>query len=487
MADLEPFYITTTLPYVNSAPHIGFAMELVRADVVARHHALLGYDVFFNTGTDEHGAKIDEKAREAGVTPQEYVDEAAEKFRNLTSSLSIYPDVNFIRTTDPHHCEAAQAFWRRCQNDIYKGTYNVKYCVGCELEKTDSDLTEEGACPEHPNRTLEEREEENYFFAFSRYQDRLRELYDTAERFVVPDFRLREIRTFVESGIEDFSISRLKHKMPWGVEVPDDPEHVMYVWFDALVNYISAVGWPADEEAYTRYWVHGSPTQYAGKDNLRQQAAMWQAMLMAAGLAPSARIVINGFITNGGQKMSKSLGNVIDPCALIDIYGTDALRYYVIRELNPFEDSGVTEETFKEAYNAHLANGIGNLASRVLKMASAYEVDATNAPVFTASYEDIATKHPEYMNGFTTFNLNAAADVVWEEGARLDGIIADREPFKKIKTDPESARNDVRELVIGLYELAVLLQPFLPNTADTIRTAVTHNKQLEHSLFPRVQ
>ncbi len=332
---MNKFYITTTLPYVNSDPHLGFALEMVQADVIARYHKLLGKEVFFNTGTDEHGLKIYRKAQEEGKEVQKYVDEYAEKFKKLMPALGISSDIHFIRTTDEHHKKACQEFWNRCYDngDIYKKIYNVKYCVGCELEKTESDLDENNCCLIHPNLEIENIEEENYFFRFSKYQKPLLDLYNKYPDFVVPDFRFNEIKEFVKRGLRDFSISRLKEKMPWGVPVLGDSEHVMYVWFDALINYVSTLGWPessgqrtADSgqavrstfnvQRFEEFWgTQDEPNalQIAGKDNIRQQAAMWQAMLMSAGLPNTRQIIIHGFITSGGQKMSKSLGNVADP------------------------------------------------------------------------------------------------------------------------------------------------------------------------------
>ena len=290
MSRNKSFYITTTLPYVNAEPHIGFAMEIIRADTIARSKKLQGFDVFFNTGTDEHGQKIWQKAAEAGQDINEYVEEHAAQFKKLIPLLGISPDVHFIRTTDEKHVHVAQEFWKRCDaaGDIYKKFYKIKYCVGCELEKTDSELVD-GKCPLHPNLELEVREEENYFFRFSKYQKPLIDFYNKNPEFVVPDFRFNEIKSFVERGLEDFSISRLKSKMPWGIAVPSDEEHVMYVWFDALVSYISTLDWftPSEVEGpnlYEKFWVNGTPVQYAGKDNLRQQSAMWQTMPMSAGL-----------------------------------------------------------------------------------------------------------------------------------------------------------------------------------------------------------
>jgi methionyl-tRNA synthetase len=322
--------LTTTLPYVNSDPHIGFALEIIQADIIARWYRQSGSEVFFNTGTDEHGVKIFRKAQEEGKEVQAYVDEYAAKFDNLKKALHLSYN-SFIRTTNPKHVAAAQEFWKRClaKGDIYKKQYSVKYCSGCELEKTDSELVDE-RCPIHPNLDIEFIEEENYFFKFSAYQDQLIKLYDSRPDFVVPAHRLKEIRTFVAGGLQDFSVSRLKEKMPWGVPVPDDETQVMYVWFDALVNYISCLGWP--ETTFTDWW---PSIQFAGKDNLRQQSAMWQAMLMSADIEPSKQIIIHGFITSGGQKMSKSLGNVIDPLVMVDRFGVDALRYYLARYVKP--------------------------------------------------------------------------------------------------------------------------------------------------------
>ena len=281
------FYITTTLPYVNAAPHVGFASEIVYADARARYERHLGKKIVFNTGTDEHGSKIWQKALENGRDPQEYVDEYAAKFDELKTMLDL-SYTHFIRTTDESHKVAAQEMWRRVDANgyIYKKQYSVKYCVGCELEKTDSELVD-GECPLHHGKKLELIEEENYFFKFSAFGEKLLNLYKDNPDFVVPQKRLNEITSFVEGGLQDFSISRLKEKMPWGVSVPGDDDHVMYVWFDALTNYISTLGWPTDTQNFEKFWgTKDMPNaiQIAGKDNLRQQSAMWQAMLLAADL-----------------------------------------------------------------------------------------------------------------------------------------------------------------------------------------------------------
>src|SRR3989344_2999923 len=268
---MKKYYITTTIPYVNAEPHIGFALEIVQADVLARYHRLLSEEVVHNFGTDEHGLKIYRKALEQRKDPQEYCDEYAVKFDQLKKILNL-DYTNFMRTTDPHHVSAAQEFWKLCFNngDIYKKNYKIKYCVGCELEKTDSEL-KDGKCEFHPNLELEVYEEENYFFRFSKYQKPLLEFYEKNPEFVVPQGKYNEIKEFVRRGPEDFSVSRLKAKMPWGIDVPGDPDHVMYVWFDALVNYISTLGWPKDKKNFESFW---PGVQTAGKDNLRQQTAI---------------------------------------------------------------------------------------------------------------------------------------------------------------------------------------------------------------------
>lgn len=479
------FYITTTLPYVNANPHMGHALEFVRADVIARYKSLQGYEVFFNTGTDDHGIKIYNKAIESGKTPQEYADFYAEKVKELLKLLGIDENVNFtrnfIRTTDQSHIKSAQEFWKICDKNgfIYKKNYKIKYCVGCELEKSDSELVD-CKCPEHPNMEIELIDEENYFFKFSAFQEKLLKFYDENSDFVIPDFRFNEIKAFVKRGLQDFSISRLKSKMPWGIEVPGDETQVMYVWFDALVNYISAIGWPDDMEKFNKWQVEtGGMVQYCGKDNLRQQSAMWQAMLMAAGLPNSKTIVVDGFITGaGGIKMSKSLGNVVDPVELINEYGTDAMRYYVLREVSPFEDTPFTKEMFKDAYNANLANGLGNLVSRVMTMAQ----NNLEAPFDISNIQKV---DPRTINGFENYNLQQVTDSIWDAIKFSDGYIQSEQPFKLIKTDKVEGLKKINFLVGELYRISLMLEPIMPETAEKIKKLVEENKKPETPLFVR--
>jgi methionyl-tRNA synthetase len=496
------FYITTTLPYVNGDPHLGHAMEFVRADVIARYKKLAGFEVFFNTGTDEHGQKLFDEAKKAGKPVQEYVDEHAEQFKLLIKSLNLSPDVHFIRTTETRHKNTAQAFWKICKERgfIYKKNYKMKYCVGCELEKQDSELVN-GRCPLHPNGEIELIDEENYFFKFSAFQKPLLDLYAKYPDFVTPVSRFNEIKAFVERGLEDFSISRLARKMSWGVPVPDDPEHVMYVWFDALTSYISTLGWPDEAKAdiadtssaevgtttsdFEKFWVHGTPVQYCGKDNLRQQSAMWQSMLMAAGLPNSRHIVINGFITGeGGIRMSKSLGNGVDPFAVIKEYGTDAFRYHIIREVSLFEDSPFTMEAFKNAYNANLANGLGNLVSRVVKMAetNGVHLDAETDPKNSAkTAAELVALHADH---YEHFELNKVCDEIWKKIAAADKFIQENEPFKKVKTDSAAGKADIAYLLGEVSAIGLMLTPIMPETSEKIAAALRDNK-IASPLFVR--
>ena len=478
---MKQFYITTTLPYSNAELHLGHAIEFIRADVIARVKKTQGYDVFFNTGTDEHGSKVHKNAQAIGVDTQAYVDDLFIKFKEVLPQLGISSDIHIVRTTDAHHKISAQAFWKRCKDAgfIYKKNYKIKYCVGCELEKTESELVD-GKCSIHPLMIVEEIDEENYFFKFSEFQKPLLSFYEKNPKFVVPDFRFNEIKSFVERGLQDFSISRLKSKMPWGVDVPDDDTQVMYVWFDALVNYISTLGWPEDENNFKKWWIESdNVVQYCGKDNLRQQSAMWQAMLIAAGIPNSRQIVIDGFVTGeGGIKMSKSLGNVVAPMDIIKEYGTDSLRYFLLREVQPFEDSPFTIERFKEAYNAHLANGLGNLVSRVMKMAESNGVvlDEKSAPALDMKV---------HAERYDAFEINKVCDDIWEHIQSVDKFIQEYQPFKTVKTDMEKGKQQISFCLASIYHIANSLIPIMPETSKVILEGIKAGKMPEKPLFMR--
>ncbi len=473
-------YLTTTLPYVNADPHLGHALEFVQADFYARALRASGAEVFFNTGTDEHGTKVYVKAQEAGQEPQAYADQYAARFRAFADALEISYDA-FTRTTDEAHKKAAQEFWRRCEASgaIYKATYEVKYCIGCELEKTDSELVN-GHCVLHPNLEIEIRAEENYYFRLSQYGDTILKLYKGTPDFLVPEERTREMTALISRGLKDFSISRLKQKMPWGIPVPGDDRHVMYVWFDALVNYISVIGWPGDETTFKKWW---PVTQFAGKDQVRQQALMWQAMLLSAGLPFSRQIFIHGFITSGGQKMSKSLGNVIDPLALTERYGVEALRYVLLRHVSPFEDSDLTEAVIHEHYTAHLTNGLGNLVARVMKLAE----ERLPQPVALADADEKMDR--SFLENIEKYRFNEAMNFVFDKVTAADEFMTLRAPYTRIKSEDaaerENARKDIESLVRQLAVIATHLVPAMPRTAAAITAAVRANKKPDN-LFPRL-
>ncbi|EKD80635.1 MAG: hypothetical protein ACD_40C00046G0004 [uncultured bacterium] len=472
------YYVTTTSPYVNSAPHVGFALEIIQADALARYHTLIGDEVFFNTGTDEHGKKIYEKALEAKMDPQLYCDMYAAKFGDLKKILNLSYN-SFWRSTEPKHIEAAQEMWRRVDKAGYveKGIYNAKYCVGCEMEKQDSDLVG-GKCPLHPNKEIENIAEENYFFKFSKLGEKLLKHYDKYPDFVVPAHRQKEIRNFVESELVDFSISRLAEKMPWGVPVPNDPKHVFYVWFDALVYYISALGWPNDEERFIKFWGTNempNAVQVCGKDNLRQQTAMWQAMLIAAGLPPTRQIHVHGFINSGGQKMSKSLGNVVNPIEYSDKYGTDALRYYLLAKVSPFEDSDFTKVKFEEAYQADLANGLGNLVARVAAMCVEQKFEIRNSKF------EIST---DVTKAISEYKFDGAMANIWERIKKADQFVSEKRVWELKDKEREEA---LTRLVREIRQISVDLVPFMPESAEKISRQFNGEKIIKgESLFPRL-
>ena len=480
------FYITTTLPYVNAPLHMGHALEFVRADTIARYKKLAGYDVFFNTGTDEHGVKIYNKAAEAGITAQDFVNRGFAIFQEQLKSFGVSDDIHFIRTTDAKHIAIAQDFWRRVNQNgyIYKKNYQTKYCIGCESEKTDSELVD-GICPDH-GTVPELIDEENYFFKYSACREPLLEFYKQHPTFIIPEFRFNEMRAFVERGLEDISISRKAEKMPWGIPVPDDAGQVMYVWFDALTNYISTL---ADDgidtldalvssQKFQDFWVNGTPTQYCGKDNTRFQGIMWQAMLLAAEVPNTHQVVVNGFITaEGGVRMSKTMGNGVDPRDIVVEFGTDALRYFLLREVSSFEDSPFTRERFVASYNAGLANGLGNLSSRILTLSEKY---------LDACPELLEQSIPqEFFEHLDHFDIAKACEFVWSEITAMDKTIQETEPFKVVKVDEVKGKALITDLVVRLYAVARMLNPIMPETSVTLKALVKANKKPENPLFLR--
>lgn len=471
------YYITTTLPYINSDPHVGFATEIIKADVIARWQRLQGKEVIFNTGTDEHGLKIYRKAKKLDMDILDYCAQSSDKFAQLKDYLNLSYD-RFIRTTDNHHIKAAQEFWKKCEanGDIYKKNYKVKYCVGCELEKTESEL-DDGKCPWHPNQELDIIDEENYFFKFSKYQDKLLDLYENNPDFIKPKHRQEEIKSFVKRGINDFSISRLKEKMPWGVPVPGDESQVMYVWFDALVNYISTLGWPDEKSDFSSHW---PGVQVAGKDNLRQQTAMWQAMLMSAGIENSKKVLVFGFLTSEGQKISKSLGNNINPIEYSKKYGEDALRYYLLEQIPTYGDGDFSISNFELLYNSHLANELGNLASRLSNLIAKEEFD----PKIEKNSDQEFNKNIE--NLMNQYELQFALHAIWEKIRHTNEYLTKEAPWKI--EDKVKKEKVLEHSLQNLYDACLKLQAFLPGTCEKIlRHFEKRPIEKIEPLFPKIK
>lgn len=484
----KPLYITTTLPYVNADPHIGFAVELLQADALARFSRLLGRDVFFNTGTDEHGQKVWEKAKENNEDIEEYVNRYADEVRKLKENLNLSTDA-FVRTTDEAHIKAAQELWKICdaKGDIEKKKYVGLYCVGCENYLTEKDLVD-GKCPLHPNKEPEEVEEENYFFKLSNYQKQLED-YLNKKDSIVPEHRRQEALNFAKDGLEDFSISREKERTPWGIPVPDDDTQVMYVWFDALTNYISTLGWPENKDGnFKKFWEEGETLQIAGKDQVRFQSIMWQAMLMSAGIKNTDKVFYHGFINSGGQRMSKSLGNVISPFELVERYGTDATRFLLLKHVHPVEDTDVTWERLDEWYTADLVNGLGNVTARIMKLAEDYLPNPIDRMcVEEKGFDDERSK--SYKDGYRNFEFQKTLDLIWEDIAVADTLIQETQPFKLIKSDDAKDKNKaveiIEQLVRKLIVTAFHLRPIIPEISKKIEEAIEANKKPEN-LFPRL-
>ena len=484
MEERNKFFVTTSIAYANSVPHIGYALEVVQADALARYHALkLGREnVFLLSGTDEHGSKIKKTATEKGMEVKAFVDGNAARFQELLRTLEVDNDY-FVRTTDDKHKAAAQKLWKKlaAAGDIYEKTYTGRYCVGCEEFLTDKVLVD-GKCPYH----LKEPEtisEKNYFFSVSKYLPAIKEKILSGELEIIPLSRKHEILNLIESaGTEDMdvSFSRQKSVLDWGVPVPGDDDQVMYVWCDALSNYISALGYAEEEdgELFKKFWP--ADAHVIGKDILRFHAMLWPAMLLSAGLPLPRKICVHSHITSGGQKMSKSLGNVIDPFTTVEKYGVEPLRYFLLKEIPTTEDGDFSFEHLEEVYKADLANGLGNLVARTLAMTEKYfegrvpEVEMAK----TGQSENInGTLYgtDESKNIFATideclneFKIDRALGLLPLAVSRLDGYITATEPFKLIKTDPEATKVVLYNLLENIRQLAWMIRPFLPVTSDKI-------------------
>lgn len=477
---MAKFYITTAIPYVNAPPHIGHALEFTQADVIVRRERLREKDVFFLTGTDENGQKNFQTATQANKDPETFVSENTSLFRDFLKKLNISND-DFIRTRDrERHWPTAQKLWEQLDlsGDIYKKNYRGFYCIGHEVFHPENDLIN-GECPDYPGRPLESIEEENYFFRLSKYANALKTLIGKDELKIVPESKKNEILAFIERGLEDVSFSRPKEKLPWGVPVPGDDSHVMYVWCDALSNYLSGVDYAQAGAKFQKFWP--PDVQVIGKDILRFHAAIWPAMLLSAKLPLPKTLLVHGFVTSGGQKMSKSLGNVVDPVEMLERYGVDPFRYFLLREIPTTEDGDFTETKLKERYNADLANGLGNLLSRILAIGEQYDRE------ITLGTEDLKpeteTAWDEYERTFDEYQFHETLSAVWQLLHRIDEYLNEKEPWKMLKGHDndfaESLGDEIAQVlssaVLALANIAWMVKPFMPETADKIIDALQLN------------
>lgn len=463
------FYVTTAIAYVNAAPHIGFALELIQADVLARYHRLKGDDTFYLTGTDEHGVKLYEVAKAAGVSPRDFADQNAEKFKALKEILNLSND-DFIRTTSEKHKKGARKIWTEMmkKGDIYKDSYKGNYCVGCEAFIAEKDLDENGCCPIHKKKPAP-LEEENYFFKLSKYSDKIKHAIETGEMKVVPDSRKHEMLNLIgENGLSDVSFSRPKNVLPWGIDVPDDDTQVMYVWCDALTNYISALGYGDEDDVnFGKFWP--CDAHIIGKDILRFHAGIWIGMLISAGIKLPKSILVHGFITSEGQKMSKSIGNVVDPLIYVDKYGADALRYFLMKEIPTADDGDFSHKRFTDVYNSELANGLGNLVNRVVMMTERYL--GGKVPEATSGegvYEHVSGLLKRYEAAMDDFDLKVACEAVYEIVDFGNKYVADKKPWAMARAGNAGLSDVLYNLLELLRIIAMMLLPYIPKTAEKI-------------------
>lgn len=471
---MNKFYITTAIDYVNDTIHIGHAFQKIVADSLARFYRIkLGKDnVFFLTGTDEYGQKAEKAASEAKISTKEFVNKISKSDKKQQDSLSISYD-RFIQTTDPDHSKVAQEIWQRVEKtgDIYLGDFRGLYCSGCEAYYTEKDLTD-GKCQFHPTLDIQKISEKNFFFKWSKYQDFLIDHLEKHPEFVFPEARRQEVLSFAKSGIQDIPISRTSFK--WGVPVPGEPNHVMYVWFDALTNYLTGVGFLENPKLFAKFWP--ADIHILGKDNLRWHALLWPAILKSAGIELPKTILVNGFLNLNGQKISKSIGNIIRPTEWVKKYGADAVRYYLLRYTTITEDSDISEEKLKTAYNADLANGLGNLVARVAKLCE-------NQNVILNASEGSPDFDPEVTKFLEQFKFNEALGFIWQQITKVDKKINEKKPWE---LSGEKLKEILENYVTKIQQIAFNLQPFLPETAEKILKQFSGQIKSTKPLFPRI-
>lgn len=472
------YYITTSIPYVNGEPHLGHAFEFVMADVLARAARAQGKPVLFSTGTDEHGGKIADKAKELNTTPKEFTDKMSEKFRVLAKTLNISND-RFIRTTDTGHEQRAKLIWKALEKDIYKNNYTGLYCTGCEAFVTEAVAKENNnTCPHH-NKPYEKIEEENYFFKLSNYAPQIEKAVSDGSFRIIPATRKHEIMHVIKEGLDDISISRPKDKISWGIPVPGDTTQVMYVWFEALMNYITVLGYPEHDD-FKKFWP--ANVHVIGKDILRFHAAIWPGMLLALGVHLPKTLYVHGFINIDGQKMSKSLGNYVLPDEIIKEYGTDVFRYYFLRHIPSYDDGDFSWQKLHEAYNNELANELGNAVQRTAAMITQY-LKGVIGTIPDAEH-DVA----KYYEALEQCKFDRALDEVWEQVRGLNQYIDEQKPWEINKRgDAEHVREVLAYQASCLLEIAELLTPFMPETSLKIRHVFEDGvvRPIEGTLFPR--
>lgn len=498
-------FITTPIFYGNGSPHLGHAYTTVLTDAISRYHKVwLKQDTFFMTGTDEHGQKIFEKAKSENITPKQLVDRYADEFKVLDRKLGVEYD-RFIRTTDEDHYEVCKQLWNKMLEvgDLYQKEYVGLYCVGCEGFKTQKDLNDSGECPDHLKKPIELKEK-NWFFRLSKYENFLKEKLESNELKIVPEFRKNEMLEFMKEGLQDVSFSRSKELMSWGIPVPGDDTQVMYVWCDALTNYITGAKAFTDENNFQEFWQDGETLHVIGKEILRFHSLYWPAMLKSAQLEIPKEILVHGFITNAGQKMSKSLGNVVLPEDIFSTYSfgvensllgedfqKEIFRYYFLKNINPHNDGDFTWERLKELYNADLANGLGNLVNRTVKLCEKY----LESPTLNPSPQgeglfpqiDLTSEHPEFANAMKEYDVMNAMNYIWKLIQDADTYMQKNEPFKVVKVDLEAGKKHLEFLRGQVYTIARLLNPFMPTTSELIKKIIKENKMPEKPLFPRYE